>query len=148
MRQWYCWCVCFLRLFSFRRSVLNIHRWNNFTSGTCFIIIWLTVVLCVYAHVLGWRVVKKLWMNGIDGELTIFRARWRYMGLIVYIVLCVVSALYLQVLHLWIQSTTDWKSFFKFPESSRRQNVNFPCVGTYLYSIYTAFSIKTNLEMI
>lgn len=45
--------------------------------------------------------------------------------------------------HLWIKNT--WKKFQKVP---KKQNLNFPCTGHYLHSIYIVFSVISNLEMI
>lgn len=40
-----------------------------------------------------------------------------------------------------IQPTEDGK-FLKIPESSERQNLNFPSTGNYLHDIYSAFTTK------
>ena len=45
------------------------------------------------------------------------------------------------VLYLWIQPTADGKYFsFLISESSKKQNMNFPCTGNYLYQAYIIFT--------
>lgn len=128
--------VLLLRLFSFRHSVLNIHRWNNFTSSICFIILWLTVVLCVCMCVgvegsKEARDERDWWWEG----WSIFRARWRYMGFIGYMVLYSQCSVFAGSASL--DSTNHRLKELKF----QRQNMNLPCVGTYLYIAFTLYSV-------
>jgi len=39
-------------------------------------------------------------------------------------------------------SPTEDGKFLKIPESSERQNLNFPSTGNYLHDIYSAFTTK------
>ena len=55
---------------------------------------------------------------------------------------CTLSPLYLWVLYLQIQLTNDPKYLRKkFPESSKKQNLNLLHSGNYLHSIYIVLGI-------
>ena len=42
----------------------------------------------------------------------------------------------------------DQKYSPKIPENSKKQNLNLPCTGNYLHSIYIVLGIVSNLDMI
>ena len=45
-----------------------------------------------------------------------------------------------------LQIENNWGN--KIPEGSKKQNLNLPCSGSYLHSIYIVVGIISNLEMI
>ena len=67
-----------------------------------------------------------------------------YWVVILQLAVCICGSIAMNASNCWLKNI----HIKKFPESSKKQNLNLPSSGNYLHSIYIVLSIISKLEMI